>query len=184
MAELAIDTLQYADRLEEAGVGREQADAMARALEEQLGERMPTKTDINARFDSVDARFDSMDARFDSMDARFDFVDARFERVDARFERMDARLDAMDAKFEAKFDGVDHRFRAIDSRLDALEDKLRLIVGVMIFGFTLLTALGLFQSFRSAWPGTVGVAEYQRPPAAASSSWPTPAATQTTVPMR
>ena len=150
MAELVIDTLQYADRLEESGVGREQASAMSRALEEQLGERMPTKAEINERFNLVDTRFN--------------LVDARFDRMDARFDAMDTRLDAMDTRF------------------DALDDKLRLVVGVMIFGFMLLTGLGLFQSFRSVSPGVAGAVETQQPAVVSSSAMPTPEPTRTTVP--
>ena len=178
MAAVVIDTLRYVDRLEEAGVGREKADAMARALEEQLRESMPTKTDINARFDFVDARFDRMDARLDRMDARFD-------RMDGRIDALEARIDALDAKFEAKFEAidhrfeaVDHRFRAVESRLDALDDKLRLVVGVMIFGFTLLTALGLFQSYRSMWPSAVGAVQTQQPAVASPVPWSAPEAAQ------
>ena len=136
MAELVIDTLQYVDRLEEAGVGREKASAMARALEEQLGERMPTRAEINERFNLVNARFDRMDARFDAM----------------------------------------------DTRLDAVDDKLRLVVGVMIFGFMLLTGLGLFQSFRSVSPGVAGAVETPQPAIVSSSAMPTPEPTPTTVP--
>lgn len=168
MVELVIDTLQYADRLEEAGVGREQAGAMARALEEQLGERMPTRAEINERFNLVDARFDRMDARLD---------------------RMDTRLEAMDAKFEAKFEGIRHqfeavdgRFKAIDARFEAIDGRLRLVTAVMIFGFTLLTALGLFQSVRSVRPGTVGVTEVQQPAPVSPIPIATPDATRTTVP--
>ena len=168
MAELVIDTLQYVERLEEAGVDREQASAMARALEEQLGERMPTRAEINERFNLVDARFDRMDARLD---------------------RMDTRLEAMDAKFEAKFEGIRHqfeavdgRFKAIDARFEAIDGRLRLVTGVMIFGFTLLTALGLFQSVRSVWPGSVGVAEVQQPATVSPNPIATPEATRTAVP--
>ena len=143
MVELVIDTLQYADRLEESGVGRKQASAMARALEEQLGERMPTRAEINERFNLVNARLDRMDARFDAMDTRLD---------------------------------------AMDTRFDALDDKLRLVVGVIIFGFMLLTGLGLFQSFRSVSPGVAGAVETQQPAVVSSSAMPTPEPTRTTVP--
>lgn len=175
MAELVIDTLQYADRLEEAGVGREQASAMARALEEQLGERMPTRAEINERFNFVDARFNLVDARFDRMEARLEAMDAKFE---AKFEAIGYQFEGIRHQFEA----VDGRFKAIDARFEAIDGRLRLVTGVMIFGFTLLTALGLFQSVRSVWPGTIGVAEVQQPATVSPNPIATPEATRTAVP--
>ena len=175
MVELVIDTLQYADRLEEAGVGREQASAMARALEEQLGERMPTRAEINERFNLVDARFDRMEARLEAMDAKFE---AKFEAIDHKFEAIGYQFEGIRHQFEA----VDGRFKAIDARFEAIDGRLRLVTGVMIFGFTLLTALGLFQSVRSVWPGSVGVTEVQQPAPVSPIPIATPDATRTTVP--
>lgn len=184
MTLLPIDTLQYANRLEGAGVGREQADAMARALEEQLTERMPTKADMDKRFDYVDRQFARVDEKFARVDRQFARVDEQFARVDEQFARVDEQFARVDEKFEAlevKFDAkldtlraevagqfgvVDARFEAVDARLNALDGKLQIIIGMMIFGFTLLSALGLFQSYRTIPSAAVDVAAAEQPKSA------------------
>ena len=134
-----IDTLRFADRLKEAGFEVPHAEGMARALGDELAERMLTKSDLDealrpiyARLDAMDARFDGIDGKFVGVDARFDAMDARFDAMDAKFDAMDAKFDAMDAKFDAKIDSV-HR---------ELSGKLNMLVGVMALGFTLLVGLG------------------------------------------
>ena len=97
MAGLRFDTLDYARKLERAGVPREQAALQAKALGEAL-----------AQTDSIhgDIAIAPLDRRFDQVDARFDQVDARFEQVDARFEHLEsklgARFDALDVKLSGK----------------------------------------------------------------------------------
>ena len=162
-----IDTLRFADSLKAAGFEVPQAEGLARALGDELAERMLTKGDledalrpINGNFDNIDARFDNIDARFESIDARFESIDARFDRIDARFEGIEAKFEGIDAKFEgidarlesidARFDSLDARFDAMDAKFDAkidsvhreLSGKFNTLVGVMALGFTLLVGLG------------------------------------------
>ena len=120
-----IDTLRFADSLKVAGFEVPQAEGLARALGDELAERMLTKGDLEDALRPINGKFDSIDARFES-------IDARFERIDARFDGIAARLDAMDAKFDAKIDSV-HR---------ELSGKFNTLVGVMALGFTLLVGLG------------------------------------------
>ena len=110
MAGLRFDTLDYARKLERAGVPREQAALQAKALGEALAQTDSIHGDIarlDRRFDQVDARFDQLDARFDQVDARFDQVDARFDQVDARFEQVDARFEHVESKLGARIDALD-----------------------------------------------------------------------------
>jgi len=104
MAGLRFDTLDYARKLERAGVPREQAALQAKALGEALAQTDSIHGDIAIA--PLDRRFDQVDARFDQVDARFDQVDARFEQVDARFEHLEsklgARFDALDVKLSGK----------------------------------------------------------------------------------
>jgi chromosome segregation ATPase len=109
MAAVRFDTLDYATKLEGAGVPRDQAALQAKALGEALAQVDPLHDDVahlDRRFDQVDARFDQVDARFDQVDARFDQVDARLDQVDARFEHLEsklgARIDALDVKLSGK----------------------------------------------------------------------------------
>ena len=150
-----IDTLRFADRLKEAGFEAPHAEGMARALGDELAERMLTRNDLDkalrpiyARLDAMDARFDGIDGKFVGVDARFRAMDARFDAMDARFDAMDARFDAMDAKIDAmdtKIDAMDTKIDAMDTKIDSvhreLSSKLNMLVGVMALGFTLLVGL-------------------------------------------
>jgi len=88
MAAVRFDTLDYARKLERAGVPRDQAALQAKALGEALAQVDPLHDDI--------AR---LDRRFDQVDARFDQVDARFEQLESK---LDARIDALDVKLTGK----------------------------------------------------------------------------------
>ena len=143
-----IDTLRFADRLKEAGFEAPHAEGMARALGDELAERMLTRNDLDKALRPIYARLDAMDARFDGIDGKFVGVDARFRAMDARFDAMDARFDAMDAKIDAmdaKIDAMDAKIDAMDTKIDSvhreLSSKLNMLVGVMALGFTLLVGL-------------------------------------------
>ncbi len=72
MQATVIDTLRYAVRLKEAGVEPAHAEAMPRALNDELTEGLATKADLDSAVTGLNARFDAVDARFDAVDARFD----------------------------------------------------------------------------------------------------------------
>ena len=145
----SIDTLRYAQRLEDNGMNHEAANAMAQALNEELADRLLTKADvreeirqelapIHAKLDEFGQRFAAIDGKFGVMDAKFGAMDAKFE---AKFEAMDVKIGAMDAKFEAKF--------------DSLSKKLSFVISTMMLVVALLVAMGavgLFQIVRSLPP--------------------------------
>jgi hypothetical protein len=86
MAALPFDTLDYARKLEAAGVPAAQAEVQARALNEALAGSVATKVDIA----NLGADIANLELR---MDARFEQVDARFQQVDARFEQLRTELE-------------------------------------------------------------------------------------------
>ncbi len=136
-----IDTLRFADSLKAAGFEVPKAEGLARALGDELAERMLTKGDLDDALRPINGKFDSIDARFESIDARFDGVDARFDGIDARLDAMDARFDAMDTK--------------IDSVHRELSGKFNTLVGMMALGFTLLVGLGGYNAVSPRFAETV-----------------------------
>lgn len=82
---MAFDTLDYARKLEAAGVPTAQAEVQARALNEALVGSVATKVDIA----NLGADIANLELR---MHARFAQVDARFEQVDASFGDLESRL--------------------------------------------------------------------------------------------
>ena len=81
MSATVIDTLKFADRLKAAGFEPPQAEGMARALGDELAERMITRRDLDEALQPIDVRFDAMDARFDAIDVRFDAMDTKIDSV-------------------------------------------------------------------------------------------------------
>lgn len=81
MATAAIDTLRYAEKLKEGGVERSTASQMARALNDELVDYVPTKADLEPRFASIEAAFKAINARFEAVDARFDALNAKIDSL-------------------------------------------------------------------------------------------------------
>ena len=67
-----IDTLRYADRLKVAGVERGQAEAMSRALNDELAGGVATKEDLAHAVGELKVEIAKVDAKVDTMDAKFD----------------------------------------------------------------------------------------------------------------
>jgi uncharacterized protein YjbI with pentapeptide repeats len=82
-----FDRLDYAQKLERAGVPAEQAALQAKALAGAL-----TGTE-NLRADFADLRIDFADLRSDLANLRAE-VAARFENVDVRLAHLESRLEA------------------------------------------------------------------------------------------
>ena len=78
-----IDTLRYADRLKAAGVETRQAEAMSRALNDELAGSVATKQDLDRAVDELRGEIAKVDAKVDALDAKFD---AKFGALSERFE--------------------------------------------------------------------------------------------------
>lgn len=63
MSQTLINTLRFSDRLKEAGFTDPQAEALARALGDELTEQLPSKAD----FQALEAKFDGLEAKFDGL---------------------------------------------------------------------------------------------------------------------
>ena len=133
MSATVIDTLRFADRLREAGFEGPQAEGMARALGDELAERMLTRRDLQEALRPIHARFDAMESKFD----------ARLDVVDARLDGMDSKFNAMEDKFDAKFDALRAEIGSVHRELSG---KFNVLVGVMALGFTLLAGLGSYNA--------------------------------------
>lgn len=136
MATAAIDTLRYAERVKESGVEHSTANEMARALNDELADHVPTKVDLEPRFESLETKVESLDTKFE---ARCDALEAKF----------DARCDAMEAKFEARINALDAK---LEAKFDSLAASLKTTNAMMLFGFALLGTLGFFQLAKDPSP--------------------------------
>ena len=117
-----IDTLRYADRLKAAGVETLQAEAMSRALNDELAGGVATKQDLDRAVDMLKGEIAKVDAKFDGLDAKFD-----------------AKFNGLDAKFDAKFNGL-------DAKVDALGGKFETQGRYVFLVLALIAALGLYNA--------------------------------------
>ena len=153
MATAAIDTLRYAERVKESGVEHSTANEMARALNDELADHVPTKVDLEPRFESLETKVESLDTKFE---ARCDALEAKFDaRCDALEAKFDARCDAMEAKFEARINALDAK---LEAKFDSLAASLKTTNAMMLFGFALLGTLGFFQLAKDPSPPPAPVA--------------------------
>ena len=159
MKATVIDTLRYANRLKEAGVEIGQAEAMSRALNDELTEGLVTMTDLDSAVSELGGKIDSLDAKFE---ARFAEVDVRFAEMDGKF---DARFAEMEGKIDARFAKIDGKFEAVDSKFETLRSQNRYVFLVL----ALIAGLGLYNATAPLLLGKLGkigqmpVAESGRP---------------------
>ena len=150
MTRTAIDPPRLAARLKQEGMAAEQADALARALGEELGRHPAPKPGAGARSDLEDpvkrarltteirmfkwvfgfailATIAAFVALFESLD-RVRMQQSRNNVQMAVLEtRMKERFDAVDERFDAvdrQFDAVDKQFEAVDRQLDLIVQRI------------------------------------------------------------
>jgi len=92
MAAIRFDTLDYARKLERAGVPAEQAALQATALNDALAQTGDPHDELLRVEMKVDRGFADVEARFKQVDARFEHLESKFV----------TRLDALDFKFTGK----------------------------------------------------------------------------------
>ena len=152
-----IDTLKFADRLKDAGFPPPQAEGLARALGDELGERMVVKRDLDDAVQAVNRDLDNA-----------------VQTISATIESLDAKFEAMDQKFEAKFLALEPRFDAIDAKLESQHressTRFNVLFGAMALGFTLVIGLIGYRLFsqRPVGPASAAVVHDA---AGATASW-------------
>ena len=161
MKATVIDTLRYANRLKNAGVDPGQAEAMSRALNDELTEGLVTKTDLDNAVSELGGKIDALDAK---LEVRLAGVDARFAEVDGKFGKMDGKFGKMDGKFgemDGKFGEIDGKFEAVEAKIDGLRSQNRYVFLIL----ALIVGLGLYNATAPHFLGKIGqtaVAESSR----------------------
>ena len=137
MAEqLMIDTLGMADKLENSGFARSQAEGLARALGGELSDRLVsqpqfsmTVTDLHGEIGALAAEIRQLRTRINDLETRIEALETRIEALEARMDRLEARMDRLEAKLEGEFKAIHTKFWFLYSALG------------------LLLALGLLETF-------------------------------------
>ena len=92
MEPTVIDTLRYAARLKEAGIESRQAEAMSRALNDELAGGVATKEDLDRTAAELHAGLDAL---------RGD-LDRAVVELKGEIAKIDAKFDALHGKFESQ----------------------------------------------------------------------------------
>jgi len=93
-AALRSDTLEYARKLETAGVAAPQAEAQARALAEALSQAVASPNDLKVLERNLEAKFSSMDARLGTVETRVDANAAKLE-LGGKIDKLGASVDTL-----------------------------------------------------------------------------------------
>ena len=124
MTATVIDTLRYADRLKQAGVESGQAEAMSRALNDELTEGLVTRKDLDDAVSELKGDIGGLGNRIDALETKFDALDTKFDAIDTKFGAMDTK------------------FAAVDTKIDALRGQNRYVFLVL----ALIAGLGLYNA--------------------------------------
>lgn len=121
-----LDTLDYAKKLEAAGVPKAQAELQATALNDALAGAVASRSDLSNLAQRIDGNFASLQAK---MDGRFQDVDGRFDamlaNIDARFQSVDVKLAHLASRLEA-------RIGSVELKLGGKIETLQWMFGVIV----------------------------------------------------
>jgi hypothetical protein len=93
---IPFDTLDYARKLETAGVPVEQAELQASALGEALAKAVATPHDLAALENRLDAKIDRVDAKIDLLSVKIESVRQELKlELGGRIDRLGGAFDTM-----------------------------------------------------------------------------------------
>ena len=145
-----FDSLDYAQRLERAGVPEDQAAVHAQVLQQALGQvvctrQLTTSEDgLRKEHSQTEERLtnqihlvrDEMNSKIErvriELDAKIDLVRVELE---AKIERVRVELETVRIKLEAKIDKLEAKIDKLEARIDAIHTELvymRWMIGVVI----------------------------------------------------
>ncbi len=138
MSQPVVDTLQLSDAFRKTGMEPEQAEGMARAFGEELGEHVAVKGDLQSGFRQVQS-----DLRAEIQQVRSD-LGADIQQVRAEVQQV--RCD-LEAKIQAVDNKVDVLRAEVSAKIDGLNWKLTFLVGgfgLLLSVLTVVSGMGLF----------------------------------------
>ena len=99
-----IDTLRFSERLQNSGFAAEQANALARALADELMGQLATKEDIKGLELAIKKQFERFELETKTEFERVELETKKeFERVEGQIKALHLRLDNLDIRFNFLF---------------------------------------------------------------------------------
>lgn len=119
MAEqLMIDTLGMADKLESSGFAQSQAEGLARALGEELSERLASQPQFSMTATELRGEIASIAA---GKATEIGQLRTRMNEMETRMEALEARMDRLEAKLDGEFKAIHTKLWFLCSALGLLE---------------------------------------------------------------
>ncbi len=138
MAEAAFNMIAETQRLRDAGLPQQQAEAVTLAIHAGVTGGVASKADVEALRGDVSKEMEAL---------RGD-VNRDIEALRGDVKALDVRVDALDTKIDGLGDRLDTRVDSLgdrlDARIDAQSDRITLRLGVLIAA----TAAALFAALR------------------------------------
>ena len=134
MAAIAFDTLKFANRLKQAGVPPQQAEAEAAAFAEVLEisfKELVTKEDL--RLTKEELRRDLKDLEM-RMEAKIDQLEAKFN----------IKIDKLEVKFDTRIDKLEAKVDRLDTRLTGELTLAKWMLGLLLGGVLALVLKAFF----------------------------------------
>ena len=170
MSQPVVDTLQLCDALRKTGMEREQAEGLARALGDELGEHVVAEGDLQTGFLEVRGEIESLDHRValaqTELVGQIRVLDGKIDNVKTelggRIDALDGKIDSVKTELGGRIDNVrtelGGRIHALDGKVDsvktelggkiaAFESKLTFMVagiGLFVAALSLANAIGVF----------------------------------------
>ena len=147
-AAIQFDTLDYAKKLETAGVPVAQAEAQAKALGAVLtntvaspGDLVAVESNLATKIDSLESR---LDAKINTLESKLDAkINTLESRLDTKINTLESRLDAKIARSES---GLNIKIESVRNELKVAIQKLGGSVETLkwMLGFVATLNIGIF----------------------------------------
>ena len=122
---ILFDTLDYAKKLETAGVPTAQAELQATALGNALAKAVVTPRDLVGLEGRLAASIESVDSKLSAVDVKLSAsIESLGSKLSASIESLDSKLSALDTKLSASIESLDSRLSAVETKLSARIDSL------------------------------------------------------------
>ena len=126
MAEAAFNMIAETQRLRDAGLPLEQAEAVTLAIHAGVTGGVASRADVEALRGDIKILRGDVSREMEALDTKVDGLGARFDtKVDGLGARLDTKIDGLGARLDTKIDGL-------GARLDTDLKWIRAIGGVIV----------------------------------------------------
>ena len=145
-----LNTLRYANALKNAGVGAQQAEAMAEALDTEMTGELASKADIREVKADIRELATSTKAHIERLDTKIDHLDEKLTgQINALDEKLTGQINTLDERLTGQINALDEKLTPRIDGLDKRIDDLKVTTGVIIALATLvLTAVQVYFGLR------------------------------------